>query len=279
MRVAIIGGDRRMLYAAIEFLREGDTVFVAGFDETELLEGLSVSSAAAASAAADIIVLPVRPLTHGVISTPLSEQKIPPKELSAWIGDKPVFSGFAESLRPYFDGRLFDYTKREDFNIRNAVLTAEGVIGLLVAESPDSVFGSRILVLGYGRIGRILSGLLRDMGAEVTVAARREAARAGVRAAGMQSCDFDLRNPDNYCFVINTVPSPVLAESHIKRLSADTVIIDLASAPGGVDKKAAEAHGIRCIHALALPGRTAPAAAGRIIKDTIRNIMKEENGG
>ena len=55
----------------------------------------------------------------------------------------------------------------------------------------------------------------------------------------------------------------------------DTLIIDLASKPGGVDMDAARDLGVKVIWALGLPGKVAPVTAGNIIKETICNIFSE----
>lgn len=279
MRFAVIGGDLRMLYAAQALVSGGDTVRVVGFEKAESIGELRSLPLADALADADVIVLPVRPLIGEKLNAPFADEEIVMTLLGEMIGDRPVFSGCAQAVRPYVRGRIYDYTAREAFSIRNAVLTAEAAVGLVIRESRDSVYGTRALVLGYGRIGRILSRYLRDLGADVTAAARSESARAWAEAEGISACDMTLGGLSGYSLIVNTVPAEVLTAPLIAAVSRDALLVDLASAPGGIDRTAAEARGVRCIHALALPGRTAPAAAGRVIKDTIRMIIKEENGG
>ena len=279
MRVAIVGGDKRMLYAAEAFLQSGEEVRISGFDEPLIIDKDLYEDYADAAAWADMIVLPVRPLSGENLNAPLSEKSIRLTRLGEIAGQKPVFSGFTESIRPCFNGSLYDYTACEEFSIRNAVLTAEGTISLLIGESERSLFGAKVLVLGYGRIGRVLSRYLKALGAQVAVAVRRKSACAWAEAEGYGTCDYSIKELNCFDYIVNTVPAPVLNAEHLAGIRTDSLLVDLASAPGGVDRKQAQEHGVRCIHALALPGRTAPAAAGRIIKDTICNIIKEENGG
>ena len=54
-----------------------------------------------------------------------------------------------------------------------------------------------------------------------------------------------------------------------------TLLIDLASRPGGVDFNAAAELQIKTIWALSLPGRVAPKSAGQIIKTTILNMIRD----
>ena len=270
MNAAIIGGDRRMLYAALGLCEAGLDVTVSGFDGEEIPEGLRQLPAEAAVLGADIIILPVRP-PEGYAALYGA--------LGALAGSRPVFSGAGESVQQYFSGRVYDYTKREDFCVKNAVLTAEGAIQLAISGHDDSIFGSDALVAGYGRIGRALARYLRALGARVTVAVRSAQAEAWAEAEGHDVCDYSFRELYKYDLIFNTVPAPVLPAAQTDRIKRSALVIDLASAPGGADIKRAGERGIKAMRAPGLPGKTAPAAAGRIIKDTIINIIKEENGG
>ena len=79
--------------------------------------------------------------------------------------------------------------------------------------------------------------------------------------------DFDV--------IFNTVPAEVLDRNVLEQIPDDTLIIDLASKPGGVDFSAAKELGKKVIWALSLPGKTAPITSGRIIKETILNMLCE----
>lgn len=138
--------------------------------------------------------------------------------------------------------------------------------------------GARCLVIGYGRIGARLAGKLRALGAAVQVSARSARDFARIAAAGMGALDtrclagrlggFDL--------IFNTVPAPVLGSAELAGLSADCLIIDLASMPGGIAPDAGLPDGCRVLHALSLPGRVAPLSAARAIHETVRTILQEE---
>lgn len=279
MKISVIGGDKRMLFAAKTFFDDGFDVAVAGFDELVSLCGIRVMSIGDAVNFADIIVLPVRPVKDGALSAPYTERKTDISELMSVIGDKPVFSGCAELLKPYDTGLLFDYAARESFTYRNAELTAEGALSIVLNDYEGSVFGSKCLVVGYGRIGKLLSRYLRALGADVTVAARKERDRALASLTGLKAARISDIRFEEYDIIFNTVPALVIDKTAVDRMRDDVFIIDLASAPGGVDFAAAGQRGLTCIHALSLPGKTAPSAAGRIIKDTIIEILKEESGG
>lgn len=278
MKVAVIGGDKRMLYAAKAFYDSGFDVSISGYDNLESLCGIEILPEHPALSQADIAVLPVPCVRQGRIFAPYCERAISPHSLLPYIGDKAVFCGMSAKLGIPLP-RVFDYSVREDFAYRNAVLTAEGALETAMREYEGSIFGARTLVCGMGRISRILSRYLTALGAQVTVAARKPADRAYAAALGMRTTDFSFAEKYNYDLIFNTVPAPVLHARALDAVGENAVVIDLASAPGGVDFDYAKAHGITAVHALSLPGRCAPAAAGRIIKDTIINIIKEEDGG
>lgn len=172
---------------------------------------------------------------------------------------------------------LVDYYARPELVRANAVPTAEGCLALLLQMRDSTIWQSRFLVLGYGRVGQAVAARLYALGGCVTVAARsaeqRTAARcANCRAAPLTALARLLPQADA---VINTIPAPVLPAAQLARLRPGTVVIDLASAPGGTDLEAARAMGLTACMAPGLPGRCAPATAGRLIAQTVLNLLNE----
>ena len=167
--------------------------------------------------------------------------------------------------------RLLRVLQDEAYTQENAALTAEGALFTAMARMNRALRGSQCLVIGYGRIGKALTGLLRAMGAGVTVAARREESR---RATGENSVPIPyipniLPRMD---VVFNTVPAPVLGEKELRRVKHDCVLIDLASAPYGIDQDAAEALGLKAYLESGLPGRYCPLSAA----ETLLSFMERE---
>lgn len=174
---------------------------------------------------------------------------------------------------------IHDYFAREELAIANAVPTAEGAIQLAMEQLPITIHNSRVLVLGFGRVGRITAERFAALGAKVSVAARKYDQLAWAQAAGFGCeqighlagwlCGYDL--------VINTIPSTVLGEVELADLKRDCLIIDLASKPGGVDLQAAGRLHLNVIWALSLPGKVAPSTAGAAIKTTVYNMLLEQD--
>ena len=124
----------------------------------------------------------------------------------------------------------------------------------------DTVFsGTSILVIGWGRIGKCLAQLLKSIGAEVTIAARKEQDRSMVEALGY-SCILPGLMPKDCRVVFNTVPSPVM------EAGSGCLNIDLASRSGIL--------GDNVVWARGLPGKYAPESSGRLIgKAFLREVM------
>ncbi len=176
---------------------------------------------------------------------------------------------------------LVDYFQREELAVANAVATAEGAMGILMQETAITLWESRILVIGFGRIGKLLAHRLKALGADVTVSSRSRADAAWCQAYGYGVLDTrrlegHLRRFDA---VVNTVPALVLDAGRLAELRGDAVCMDLASRPGGMDFAAASRLGVRAIWALSLPGEVAPVTAGKIIRDTIYHILEERDCG
>lgn len=276
MKIAVFGGDKRMLFSARAFADEGHTVYVAGYDDLISLCEIRICGIEEAAKNCDIAILPVRPVADECLNAPFSDRKTQIDLLLHMIGEKPVFCGCADLVRPYACADVYDYTDDEDFMMRNARLTAEGAVGLLIADYEGSVSDTEILVTGYGRIGKALSSYLQIMGADVTVAARKPVDRKLAEIYGLRAVDYSSIDFSRCRVIINTVPSLVIDSHAVDAMRNDVFIIDLASKPGGVDHIRAKKRDLSCIHALSLPGKTAPLAAGKIIKDTIMNIMNRE---
>lgn len=162
-------------------------------------------------------------------------------------------------------------------HITNAVPTAEGAIEIAMSETPITLHGSKCLVTGYGRIGKILAKMLRGIGAKVSVEARKYADLALIEGHSCEAIALGelAHHVGEYDIIFNTVPTMLFDREILCKVKKDALIIDLASRPGGVDFDAAAELGVKVIWALSLPGKVAPVSAGAIIKDTIVNVLKE----
>ena len=284
--IAVIGGDARQVFAA-DYLSQNN-IYVTTY-------GLSSSSQHAipcktyqdAVAGAQLILLPL-PLSRDhmqITGTDISLSLF----LSCLKEGTTIFCGFPDSI---ISDRIkeracivIDYALDDVFMIRNALPTAEGAVGLAMSALRRTISGSQMLVVGYGRIGKLLADLLHLMGANVTVAARKETDLALARMHGCQTNLIREKNDRSvlslstqYHVILNTVPVCLFDEDTLRTMEAETVLIDLASAPGGIDYDAANRLGLKTIVALSLPGQVAPITAGEIIGDLILSHLRKEQG-
>ena len=161
------------------------------------------------------------------------------------------------------------YARREEYQIAIARLTAEGAIALLRPETGLS--GAHILLLGYGRIARLLARELQKAGALVTAAARSGEQRAWAEAEGIEALPLDALSGalDRFDVIIGTIPAPVLTEPLLALVRKDALLLELASAPGGIDAAAAHERGLRYIRAPGLPAKYAPERAAVMLRDAV----------
>ena len=280
----VVGGDMRQLKLAQLLSDDGHTVHTYALDPgpedvSQLLQEQNLNHAGLA----DCVVLPL-PVTAGggLLNTPMSLSEHPLAPILDRLSPRQFLCGGRVDEQALALARergltIHDYFAREELAVANAVPTAEGALQLAMEHLPITIHGARVLVVGFGRVGRMTAQRFAALGARVSVAARRYDQLAWAQAMGLGAeelghlagwlCGYDL--------VVNTVPAPVLTRTELEDLKGDCLIIDLASKPGGVDLAAAGQLGLTVIWALSLPGKVAPVTAGAAIKSTIYNMLRE----
>ena len=270
----VVGGDGRQRALRQLLQAEGHSVLCLGLEEGE--------GPPAETASTDCILLPL-PVSgrEGFLNAPLAGRSIPLEEVFRPLSPgQPVFGGrvdrTARALAERRGVEIRDYFLREDFTIANAVPTAEGALQLAMEELPTTIHGSKVLVLGFGRVGRLTARRFQALGAEVTVSARRYESLAWAAAEGLRPVLLGRETLPDFDLVVNTVPAPVLDGPRLARLRPGALVLDLASKPGGLDWEAAKALPIRTIHALSLPGKVAPVTAAAAIRDAVFHMLEEQ---
>jgi len=279
MNFAVLGGDLRQRKLAEWLAHQGHHTVTWGHNdpenrlETELTDAL----------AADVIILPLPVSRDGShLNTSFASEQPLLSEIWRQIGaGRTVLAGnVSKSIRQAaaeYGLQLTDYYEREELQIRNAVTTAEGALQCAMAQQQRCLCCRKCLVIGFGRIGKVLAHRLRGLQAEVTVSARKQEDLAWIEAMGYGEAETEeaVRKLDEFEIIFNTVPALLLGEQELSRVSKDTVLIDLASEPGGTDFAAAERLGVSAVWARGLPGKTAPQSAAEDIGRTIFHILEE----
>lgn len=166
--------------------------------------------------------------------------------------------------------RTVDFLRDPDYLAQNAWITAECALDVALPYLTVTVRDCPVLILGWGRIGKCLGQLLNAMGADVTVAARKESDRAMLRALGYNAADTaDLSTIlGKFRLILNTVPSPVISRKQAKCFRDDCVCIELASTDG-IDHE-------DVIIARGLPGIHLPESSGKLIAETFLGYYQKE---
>ena len=280
--VSVIGGDLRQLTLADELRKDGYDVSVFGFTDKISYDYNTTDIDIVLDS--EIIILPVPVSFDGVyINTPYSDSKLTVAELCEKLNPVSlVFGGcISDTLSQTLTKKGIkhrDYMLRDELAIKNAVPTAEGAIEIAISETPITLHNSNCLVLGYGKVGKILAKSLDALGAKTYVSARKYADLALIEGHGCYPLTVNEAKTrlGEFDIIFNTVPALILGDTELHRIRRDALVIDLASKPGGVDFEVAKELGIHVVWALSLPGRIAPVTAGVIIKDTITNMLREE---
>lgn len=286
VNLAIIGGDLRTIKLAKMLAKEGNEIHTYGLEKAEELKEskniIFCEKLSYAMEASQVVIGPIPFSSNGKeINSPFSEAKIKIQDLIDNSQSKMLIAGSISSdtveLAKQTEVELIDIMKREELAIRNAISTAEGTIEIAIANTDKIIQGNQILILGFGRIAKVLAKKMEALSAEVTCAARKNEDMAWIDAYGYKAININTlgRDLEKYDMIINTVPHLIMTSERLQYVKQNCLLIDLASKPGGMDERAIQKRGLKFIWALALPGKVAPLTTAEFIKDTIHSILKE----
>lgn len=245
-KIRIISRDKRFTYANELFIKNGY--------DCEICDPYPVKDA-------DVVLFsPKNELSDWELDTVISGVKT----------DALVFTGNKERIKSLCHARIFDYSESESFLLDNAYVTAQCAIKLTFENTDFSLNGKKALVLGYGRIGKHLSSMLKSLCADVFIYARREESRLEALLNGFKICE--LKSLDIFDLIYNTVPYKIIKKELSDGIAKDSLVMELASSPGGFyDENVAT-------KALGLPGKLMPRSAGKAIYDYVIATLSELRG-
>ncbi|WP_408011015.1 dipicolinic acid synthetase subunit A [Pseudalkalibacillus sp. A8] len=288
IKAAIIGGDARQLEVIRKLTALNASLYLVGFDQLDHgftgatkmdLDDLPLGEL-------DALILPVSGSgPGGEIDTIFSNKKIYFTEdiLQKTKQSCTVFSGITN---PYLTKCTSNANKkhiklfeRDDVAIYNAIPTVEGTIMMVIQHTDFTIHQSNLVVLGFGRVGFSVARTFANLGANVSVGARRSEHIARITEMGFKPFYLDdLENEvESIDVCINTIPAPIITSNVISKMPSHTLIIDLASKPGGTDFRFAEKRGIKALLAPGLPGIVAPKTAGKIIANVLTQLLMDES--
>ena len=294
IKFSVLGGDLRQLAISRRLANLGfeTAVWGLGVGADEIGDAVRCDAWEDAVKKSKVWILPLPASSDGVyINCPMcrgeEQQKLRLSAILDATDEKTLIMGgrFTPLFKSRADEkgiRVIDYFNSEELQIKNAIPTAEGAIAIAMNELPITLHGARVAVVGYGRVGKTLADMLVSLGADVTVAARKSTDLAWADTRRCRPLRIQVKNGQSslgelgrgYDVIFNTVPCWIFDENVLKQFDKNTLMIDLASAPGGVDTKTASSLGLRVIWALSLPGKCSPFTAGNIICDSILETLR-----
>ena len=282
--ISIIGGDYRII-KLIEMLHEdGYKIYTYGLEGAEellSLENVEMCPTIQETVSYSKVVVGPIPFSSDRknLSAPFGRNKIEIDAVLEALRGKCLISGninIKEKLEQN-NIEIIDLQKREEFTVLNTIATAEGTIQIAMQETQRTLHGNNILVMGFGRVGKVLSKMLSGIGAKVYCEARKDEDIAWIKAYGYEP--IHLNNLDNelgkFDIIINTIPFQILDANRVKLLKKDVVVVDLASNPGGIDRNAAKENNVKVVWALSLPVKVAPLTSAEFIRDTLYHVLEE----
>lgn len=290
IKIAFLGGDRRQHTAAVKLLGGVWDVFLWGHDISSGSDAVCLTdNIYQALSGAAAVILPLPASVDGVTlnaPTACSQEKVALSLIADAVAPDCIVMG--GRLPESFCDRLllrgikyFDYFDSEAFQIKNAYTTAEAALSIAMDKLQKNIRGARFAITGYGRIGKQLARLLRALDAKVTVCARKE---SDLTWAALDGCDTKQIENDKtleslchgYDVIFNTVPRWLFGEDFLTKIDPHTLMIELASAPGGIDVFAAKRLHSNVLWAASLPGKYAPESAGELIAECVESLLEKE---
>ena len=260
--ISMIGGDLRILNLA-KLLKEEKCVYTYGLENAEDFNNSRIikceSLKKCIDASSTIISGVPFSMDDIFVNGTFCKNKIEINQVASLLENKTFIAGkipenFYEMTKNK-NVKIIDILQNEEFTILNCISTAEGAIKIAIEETKFTLNGSNILILGFGRIGKILAKMLEGFGVNLYCEARKKEDLAWIEAFGYKKVPLQnlSQNLGKFDIIFNTIPSIILDEEKLKLLKKDLLIIDLASSPGGVDRDISKKMGIKNIFATGLP--------------------------
>lgn len=289
LTIAVVAGDRREQEIARCAATTGARVRAYGFPWPDGgIPGVTpASSAAEALDGADIALFPIPGIAaDGALFAPHCPERIVPDRdmLAAMRRPAHILLGWAdERLKGLCEAlgiTLHEYEWDDALMLLRGPAIVEGLLKVLIENTDITIHKANICIVGQGVIGSLVTRTLVLLGAHVHVAARNPVQRASAYAAGAEAHELkDLASVlPRMDMLISTVPVRVVEREALAAMPAHALLVDVGAPPGGIDREAAEALGLRFVWARGL-GSRAPVTVGRSQWGGIRERIEAIHGG
>lgn len=267
MTFFIIGGDFRNFILAQSLAKDGNKVSIYGFEKLkenfdekiDLIKEANLDKIKNS----DIIIGPI-PFSRDdvTINMTYSDKKISISEIEDLLKNKAVFVGnINNKLKEDWESKnikVIDIMQKEEFVVLNVIPTVEATIEIILKNNQNKIInGMEFLIMGFGRIGKVLAHKLQGLVKNCTCLVTNEVEKAWTIAYGYKNVDLNyIKNkPSNlskYDIIINTIPQ-ILLKEELRNVNKETLLIDLASKPYGIDRDIVKRENLNFIEALGLP--------------------------
>lgn len=277
MNILIIGGDRRTL-EIIKSLQIKHKVDVLGFKalglDTIKLDKLNFNNY-------DAIIFPVSGINEDLtINATFNTTNLDISNIEFNIKENcKIFSGIqTKKLDELCSENYIKLMNFNDVSVENSIPTAEGVIADIIQNTDETLNNLNITILGYGRVGKTLVDYLMKLEANINVGVIEETdyitlIYRHIKVFYSTNLIYNIRNSD---VIINTVPHPILNNQNLNFVKKYAYIIDIASAPYGIDYNYAKEKNIKYSILKGIPGKTASKTSGNILAKKISMILEED---
>ncbi|MCM3361575.1 MULTISPECIES: dipicolinic acid synthetase subunit A [Bacillaceae] len=287
MKIAVIGGDARQLEIVRKLTEQEAILSLIGFEQLdhaftgatkEKIDNVDFSKI-------DAIILPVKGTDlNGQVDTIFSNEKVfltkeilekTPEHCTVYSG---ITNEYLNLLIKETNRKLVQLFDRDDVAILNSIPTVEGTIMMAIQHTDTTIHGSKVIVLGLGRVGMSVARTFHALGAKVKVAANQSEHIARIIEMGLSPVHLDDLQiaVEEIDICINTIPHLVVTSDVIEKMPLHTLVLDLASKPGGTDFQYAEKRGVKALLAPSLPGIVAPKTAGNILADVLAQLLADQ---
>ncbi len=261
-KISIIGGDLRIVKLAKLLQDDGITISTFGLDTAQEIQAYKKCTSIEQCLENSKTVISSIPFSKdGVfINAPFASTKIEILDIFSKMQNVKFIAGaikkqIVENIEKDRNIQVIDILESEALTIMNAIPTAEGAIQLAMENSYKTIHNSNALIMGFGRIGKVLSKMIKGIGANVYCEARQDKDIAWIQAYGyipIKLSDLE-KYLSKFDFIFNTIPTIILDRKKLEKVKKDCLIIDLASQPGGIDFEAAKQLELNVNWALGLP--------------------------
>ncbi|MGB8454432.1 MAG: dipicolinate synthase subunit DpsA [Anaerocolumna sp.] len=271
---AIIGGDKRQIYMANELIARNFSVIVYGLcDQASDLTCSAADSLAAVINTSQIIITPIPISKDGknIISQKVQPDLTIDQLCSLLTSGQKLYGGcLTKEIKKHCNSHgiyYSDFMEQEEVILFNTIATAEGTIAEAILSSTTNLHGSSCLILGFGRCARTLAEKLKGLSGSIDIAARSPLALAAANTASLGTVPLSSLEEKigQYDYIFNTIPALILTRDLLIKTNPNVVIIDISSAPGGVDFQASKELARNANLCLGLPGKYAPKSSAAFL--------------